>query len=123
MFLRSCCAGGKEICAGMVLPPSNEVNVSRQQSLSEECLAAFENYAREARRTCQLLGEAEVTAPSGEQLLAILSQAQIESDLRELYASLRQRLCKALASGVEVSGAGLETPFLEIDADQRVRRN
>jgi orotidine-5'-phosphate decarboxylase len=97
--------------------------VSRQQSLGAECLAAFQNYAREARKTCQLLGEAELTAPSGEQLLAILSQARIESDVRELYASLRQRLCKALASGVEVSGTELETPFLEIDADQRIRRN
>jgi hypothetical protein len=100
-----------------------EVNVSRKQSLGEECLEAFENYAREARKTCQLLGEAELTAPSGEQLLAILSQAQIESDLRELYVSLRRSLCKALAKGVEVSGSALETPFLEIDGDQRVRRN
>jgi hypothetical protein len=107
----------------MALPPSKEVNVSREQSLSEECLAALENYAREARKTCQLLGEAELASPSGEQLLAILSQARIESDLRELYVSLRQRLCKTLASGVEVSGTGLETPFLEIEGDQRVRRN
>jgi len=97
--------------------------VSRQQSLAEECLAAFENYSREARKTCQLLGEAEVTASSGEQLLAILSQAQVESELREVYISLRRRLCKVLANGVEVSGSALETPFLEIDGDQQVRRN
>lgn len=97
--------------------------MSRQQSLGEECLAALENYAREARKTCQLLGEAELTAPSGERLLAILSQARIESDLRELYVSLRRRLCKALANGVEVCGSALETPFLEIDGDQQVRRN
>jgi hypothetical protein len=100
-----------------------EVNVSRQQSLSEECLGACENYAREARKTCQLLGYAALTAPSGEQLLAILSQAQIESDLRELYVSLRRTLCEALTNGVEVSGSASETPFLEIDGDQRVRRN
>jgi hypothetical protein len=100
-----------------------EVNVSQPQSLGEECIAAFENYAREARKTCQLLGEAELTAPSGNQLLAILSQAQIETDLRELYLSLRRRLCKVLTNGVEVSAAAMETPFLEIDGDQRERRN
>jgi hypothetical protein len=99
-----------------------EVNVSQSQSLSEKCIAAFENYAREARKTCQLLGEAELTAPSGDQLLAILSQAKIESDLRELYLSLRRCLCKVLTNGVEVSAAAMETPFLEIDGD-RERRN
>lgn len=100
-----------------------EVNVSRQQSLREECLAAFDNYSREARKTCELLGETEFTEPSGEQLLAILSQAQVESDLRELYVSLRRRLCETVANGVEVSGSGLETPFVEIDRDQRGRKN
>lgn len=97
--------------------------MGRRQSLAEECLAALENYAREARQTCQLLGEAELTGPSGDQLRAILSQAQIESDLRELYISLRRRLCKVLTNGVEVSAAALETPFLEIDGDQGLRRN
>jgi len=100
-----------------------EVNVSQSQSLVEKCIAAFENYAREARKTCQLLGEAELTAPSGDRLLAILCQAQIETDLREQYISLRRRLCKVLTNGFEVSAAARETPFLEIDGDQRGRRN
>ena len=97
--------------------------MSGQQSLREECLAAFDNYVREARKTCELLGEAEFTAPSGEQLIAILHQAQVESDLRERYVCLRRRLCETVTDGVEVSGSALETPFVEIDRDQRARRN
>ena len=97
--------------------------MNQPQSLGQECIAAFEKYAREARKTCQLLGEAELTALSGDQLLTILCQAQIESDLRELYISLRRRLCKVLTDGVEASAAAMETRFWEIDGDQRERRN
>jgi len=52
-----------------------------------------------------------------------LSQAQVESDLRELYVSLRRRLCETVANGVEVSESGQETSFVEIDRDQRGRKN
>lgn len=97
--------------------------MSESQSLRRQCLEAFENYAREARKTCELLGAVEFTAPSGQQLLAILSQAQIESEVKEVYFAMRRRLCEALAEGVEISGPALEAPFPEIDRDQRARRN
>ena len=97
--------------------------MSESQSIREQCLRAFENYVREARKTCELLGTVEFTTPSVEQLVAILSQARIESDLKEVYCAMRRRLCEALADGVEIWGPALEASFPEIDMDEWARRN
>ena len=97
--------------------------MSESQSLRRQCLTAFENYAREARKTCELLGAVEFSAPSAQQLLAVLWQAQIESEVKEVYFAMRRRLCEALANGVEIEGPPLEASFPEIDMDQWARKN
>ena len=65
------------------------------QLLREECLAALGHYAREAHKTCELLGEIEGTAPSLDQLLSVSAQSQCEDNALESYLLLRQRLFDA----------------------------
>ena len=65
------------------------------QLLCEECLAALGHYAREAQKTCELLGEIEGTAPSLDQLLSVSAQSQCEDNALESYMLLRQRLFDA----------------------------
>jgi len=65
------------------------------QLLREECLAALGQYAREAQKTCELLGEIEGSAPSLDQLLSVSAQSQCEDNALESYLLLRQRLFDA----------------------------
>jgi len=65
------------------------------QSLREECLAALANYAREAQKTCELLGEIEDTTPSLDRLLSVSAQAQAEDNALKSYLVLRERLFEA----------------------------
>lgn len=62
------------------------------QLLREECLTALGHYAREAQKTCELLGDVEGTAPSLDQLLSVSAQTQCEDNALESYLVLRQRL-------------------------------
>ena len=63
-----------------------------RQRVCEECLKALSEYVRQAQKTCKLLGNVEVSALTLDHLLGILEQVQIENDLRDTYAALRQRL-------------------------------
>jgi hypothetical protein len=69
--------------------------VTQIQVLREECLAALGHYAREAQKTCELLGEIEGAAPSLDQLLSVSAQSQCEDNALESYLLLRQRLFDA----------------------------
>jgi hypothetical protein len=69
--------------------------VTQIQVLREECLTALRHYAREAQRTCELLGEIEGAAPSLDQLLSVSAQSQCEDNALESYLLLRQRLFDA----------------------------
>jgi hypothetical protein len=65
------------------------------QSLRDECLTALANYAREAQKTCELLGEIEGTTPSLDRLLSVSAQAQAEDNAMKSYFVLRERLFEA----------------------------
>jgi hypothetical protein len=69
--------------------------VTQIQLLREECLAALSHYAREAQKTCELLGDIEGTAPTLDQLLSVSAQTQCEDNALESYLLLRQRLFDA----------------------------
>jgi hypothetical protein len=69
--------------------------VTQIQVLREECVAALGHYAREAQKTCELLGDMEGTAPSLDQLLSASAQTQCEDNALESYLLLRQRLFDA----------------------------
>jgi hypothetical protein len=69
--------------------------VTQLQVLREECLTALAQYAREAQKTCELLGDVEGTAPSLDQLLSVSAQTQCEDNALESYMLLRQRLFDA----------------------------
>jgi hypothetical protein len=60
--------------------------------LRDKCVMAFGNYAREARKTCELLGDLEDDPASLERLLAVIAQTQVEDRAREAYLLLRQQL-------------------------------
>jgi hypothetical protein len=66
--------------------------VTERQLLRDECLSALLNYARQAKKTCELLGEIEGNSLSLERLLAILAQTQAEDAVQQSYMELRQRL-------------------------------
>jgi len=69
--------------------------VTQIRLLREECLAALSHYAREAQKTCELLGDIEGTAPTLDQLLSVSAQTQCEDNALESYLLLRQRLFDA----------------------------
>ena len=62
------------------------------QSLRDDCLVALENYARQAQKTCALLGDAEDPAPALDRLLALAAQTKAEDSEQQVYLNLRQRL-------------------------------
>lgn len=66
------------------------------QLLRDECLTALGNYARQAQKTCELLGGIEGTVPSMDRLLAILAQTEAEDKVQKEYLVLRQRLFDVL---------------------------
>jgi hypothetical protein len=66
--------------------------VTERQLLRDECLSALLNYVRQAKKTCELLGEIEGNSLSLERLLAILAQTQAEDEVQQSYMELRQRL-------------------------------
>jgi hypothetical protein len=66
--------------------------MTQLQSLRDECLAALGNYASQAQKTCELLGEMEGRATSLDRLLAVVAQTQLEDEVQHLYLELRQRL-------------------------------
>lgn len=70
--------------------------MSQVHCLTDKCLTAFENYTREAEKTCGLLGELECGPASLDRLLAILEQTQIEGQAQEAYLLLRQQLFELL---------------------------
>jgi len=70
--------------------------MTERQLLRDECLSALLNYARQAKKTCQLLGEIEGNSLSLERLLAILEQTQVEDEVQRSYMTLRQRLFDVL---------------------------
>ena len=72
------------------------------QSLREECLTALANYAREAQKTCELLGEIEDTTPSLDRLLSVSAQAQAEDNALKSYLVLRERLFEAW-NGIDIT--------------------
>lgn len=65
------------------------------QRLLEECTVALDSYARQARRTCELLDHTEGTTPTLDQLLSVSAQTQAEDDALQAYLLLRQRLFDA----------------------------
>src|SRR4029077_18968399 len=65
--------------------------MTKRQALRDECLNALANYARQAQKTCELLGDLQGNAPSLDRLLAILAQTQAEDQVQESYMVLRQR--------------------------------
>jgi hypothetical protein len=60
--------------------------------LRDQCIMAFSNYAREARKTSGLLGDLKDDPASLERLFAVLEQKQVEDGAREAYLLLRQQL-------------------------------
>lgn len=66
------------------------------QSLREECLVALGNYARQAQKTCELLGEVEDPGDPLNRLLAIAAQTKAEDSEQQVYLTLRQRLFDTL---------------------------
>jgi hypothetical protein len=72
--------------------------VDQPVSPYEMCLEALEKYIREARKTCELINEAQSETLSMEQLFMILVQTRIESQFKESYDLARERLCEALMS-------------------------
>jgi hypothetical protein len=66
--------------------------VTERQLLRDECLSALLNYVRQAKKTCELLGEIEGNSLLLERLLAILAQTQAEDKVQQSYMALRQRL-------------------------------
>jgi hypothetical protein len=75
--------------------PKKEPHMIQIQSLREECLTALANYAREAQKTCELLGEIEGTKPSLDQLLSVCAQAKAEDNALKSYLVLRHRFFDA----------------------------
>jgi hypothetical protein len=85
--------------------------VTKRQVLCDECLTALANYARQAQKTCELLGDIQDNAPSLDRLLAILEQTQAEDQVQESYMILRQRLFDVLN----------ETAFLDSESPRATR--
>lgn len=93
--------------------------MDQPRHLRDDCLSALENYAREARKTCELLGEIGLTRASAERLLPILAQAEVERDSKEFYLSVRQCLCEAAMNALEVPGPTRTSAFAGERPDQR----
>lgn len=64
--------------------------------LRDKCLTAFGNYAHEAQKTCELLGDVEESSDPLGWLLAILAQTQAEEHAQAAYLLLRQELFEVL---------------------------
>ena len=70
--------------------------MTKRQLLRDHCLNALGNYVRQARKTCELLGDIECNGPSVDRLLAILEQIQAEDEVQGSYLLLRQQLFDVL---------------------------